>query len=67
MFKSNYQILISDEKEYKKGDILVFLSGQEDIEDLQELLNSRKEILKNKFPEKNIFFKVFHQCLIMSK
>ena len=58
MFKSNYQILISDEKEYKKGDILVFLSGQEDIEDLQELLNSRKEILKNKFPEKNIFFKV---------
>ena len=52
------QILISDEKEYKKGDILVFLSGQEDIEDLQELLNSRKEILKNKFPEKNIFFKV---------
>ncbi len=52
------QILISDEKEYKKGDILVFLPGQEDIEDLQELLNSRKEILKNKFPEKNIFFKV---------
>ena len=52
------QILISDDKEYKKGDILVFLPGQEDIEDLQELLNSRKEILKNKYPEKNIFFKV---------
>ena len=52
------QILISDDIEYKKGDILVFLPGQEDIEDLQELLNSRKEILKNKFPEKNIFFKV---------
>ena len=45
-------------KRIKKGDILVFLPGQEDIEDLQELLNSRKEILKNKFPEKNIFFKV---------
>ena len=52
------QILISDDIEYKKGDILVFLPGQEDIEDLQELLNSRKEILKNKYPEKNIFFKV---------
>ena len=46
MFKSNYQILISDEKEYKKGDILVFLSGQEDIEDLRIIKFKKRNFKK---------------------
>ncbi len=32
------QIHMNEEEEYKSGDILVFLPGQEDIEDLQEML-----------------------------
>jgi HrpA-like RNA helicase len=37
------QIHMNDEEEYKEGDILVFLPGQEDIEDLQELLIQKLE------------------------
>ena len=48
------QIILSDEEENKNGDILVFLPGQEDIEDLQELLLNKKEEIANEFPEKKI-------------
>ena len=37
------QIILSKKEEDKSGDILVFLPGQEDIEDLQELLKAKKE------------------------
>jgi HrpA-like RNA helicase len=44
------QIHISDEDDgYKNGDILVFLPGQEDIEDLHELLLQRLEKVSNKY------------------
>ena len=46
------QILLSDNEENKNGDILVFLPGQEDIEDLQDLLMSKKEEIKDELPEK---------------
>ena len=52
------QIIMSDEEENKNGDILVFLPGQEDIEDLQELLLSKKEEISTEFPEKKIEFKI---------
>ena len=52
------QILLSDNEENKNGDILVFLPGQEDIEDLQDLLLSKKEEIKNEFPQKNIEFRI---------
>ena len=52
------QIILSDEEENKSGDILVFLPGQEDIEDLQELLLNKKEEIKNEFPEKKIEFSI---------
>ena len=52
------QIILSDEEEKKHGDILVFLPGQEDIEDLQELLLNKKEEIINEFPEKKIEFKI---------
>ena len=52
------QIILSDEEENKHGDILVFLPGQEDIEDLQELLLNKKEEILTEFPEKNIEFKI---------
>lgn len=52
------QIILSDEEENKNGDILVFLPGQEDIEDLQELLLNKKEEIANEFPEKKIEFKI---------
>jgi HrpA-like RNA helicase len=44
------QIHISDEDDgFKNGDILVFLPGQEDIEDLQELLLQKMEKLSSKY------------------
>ena len=49
------QIILVDNKE---GDILVFLPGQEDIEDLQELLIQKKEEIKNEFKDKKIDFKI---------
>ena len=52
------QILLSDNEENKNGDILVFLPGQEDIEDLQDLLMSKKEEIKDELPEKKIEFKI---------
>ena len=52
------QILLSDEEDNKNGDILVFLPGQEDIEDLQELLLNKKEEIISEFPEKKIEFKI---------
>ena len=52
------QIILSDEEENKNGDILVFLPGQEDIEDLQELLLNKKEEIITEFPEKKIEFKI---------
>ena len=52
------QIILSNEEEKKNGDILVFLPGQEDIEDLQELLLNKKEEIINEFPEKKIEFKI---------
>ena len=52
------QILLSENEENKNGDILVFLPGQEDIENLQDLLLSKKEEIKNKFPEKKIEFRI---------
>ena len=50
------QIILSDKEENKEGDILVFLPGQEDIEDLQELLINKKEEIKNELPGKKIEF-----------
>ena len=50
------QIILSDKEENKEGDILVFLPGQEDIEDLQELLLNKKEEIKNELPGKKIDF-----------
>ena len=52
------QIILSDNEENKNGDILVFLPGQEDIEDLQDLLLSKKEEISNEFPEKKIEFRI---------
>ena len=53
------QIILSPKEEDKTGDILVFLPGQEDIEDLQELLKAKKEEIKNELPNgKNIEYKV---------
>ena len=53
------QILLSPKEEDKIGDILVFLPGQEDIEDLQELLKAKKEEINNLLPNgKNIEYKV---------
>ena len=53
------QIILSEKEEDKYGDILVFLPGQEDIEDLQELLKSKKEEINTELPNgKNIEFKV---------
>ena len=52
------QIVLSEKEEDKNGDILVFLPGQEDIEDLQELLKSKKEEILNELPNNNIEFKV---------
>ena len=52
------QIILSDEEENKNGDILVFLPGQEDIEDLQELLLNKKEEIITEFQEKKIEFKI---------
>ena len=52
------QIVLSEKEEDKTGDILVFLPGQEDIEDLQELLKSKKEEINNELPNNNIEFKV---------
>ena len=52
------QIVLSEKEEDKSGDILVFLPGQEDIEDLQELLKSKKEEINNELPNNNIEFKV---------
>ena len=52
------QIVLSEKEEEKTGDILVFLPGQEDIEDLQELLKSKKEEINNELPNNNIEFKV---------
>ena len=52
------QIILSDKEENKNGDILAFLPGQEFIEDLQELLMSKKEEIMNEFPEKKIEFKI---------
>jgi HrpA-like RNA helicase len=44
------QIHNSDEEpEYKGGDILAFLPGQEDIEDVQELLNQKLEKFSYKY------------------
>lgn len=53
------QIILSPKEEDKTGDILVFLPGQEDIEDLQELLKGKKEEINNILPYgKNIEYKV---------
>ena len=52
------QIILSEDEENKYGNILVFLPGQEDIEDLQELLLNKKEEIKTEFPEKKIEFKI---------
>ena len=53
------QIILSEKEEDKTGDILVFLPGQEDIEDLQELLKSKKEEINTELPNRNnIEFKV---------
>ena len=52
------QIILSEDEENKYGNILVFLPGQEDIEDLQELLLNKKEEIKAEFPEKKIEFKI---------
>ena len=53
------QIILSEKEEDKHGDILVFLPGQEDIEDLQELLKAKKEEIYTELPNgKNIEFKV---------
>lgn len=41
------QIHMNNEEEYE-GDILVFLPGQEDIEDLQELLNQKLQKIEKK-------------------
>lgn len=40
-------ILMEEEEEYKTGDILVFLPGQEDIEDLTELLSTKNQLIIN--------------------
>ena len=50
------QIILSDKEENKEGDILVFLPGQEDIEDLQVLLLNKKEEIKNELPWKKVEF-----------
>ena len=53
------QIILSPKEDDKTGDILVFLPGQEDIEDLQELLKAKKEEINNILPNgKNIEYKV---------
>ena len=52
------QIILSPKEEDKTGDILVFLPGQEDIEDLQELLKVKKEEINVEFPKLNIDYKV---------
>ena len=53
------QIILSEKEEDKHGDILVFLPGQEDIEDLQELLKAKKEEIYTELQNgKNIEFKV---------
>ena len=53
------QIILSPKEEDKTGDILVFLPGQEDIEDLHELLKSKKEDIITQIPNgSNIEFKV---------
>ena len=52
------QIILSEDNDKKSGDILVFLPGQEDIEDLQELLQNKKEEILLEMPKKNIDFKV---------
>jgi HrpA-like RNA helicase len=53
------QIILSQKEEDKTGDILVFLPGQEDIEDLHELLKSKKEDIITQIPNgSNIEFKV---------
>ena len=53
------QIILSQNEQDKTGDILVFLPGQEDIEDLQELLKSKKEEINSLLPNgNNIEYKV---------
>ena len=52
------QIILNDKQENKNGDILVFLPGKEDIEDLQDLLLSKREEISNEFPEKKIEFRI---------
>ena len=53
------QIILSKKEEDKSGDILVFLPGQEDIEDLQELLKAKKEEINTELKNYgNIEFKV---------
>ena len=53
------QIILSKKEEDKSGDILVFLPGQEDIEDLQELLKAKKEEINTELKNYgNIDFKV---------
>ena len=53
------QIILSKKEEDKTGDILVFLPGQEDIEDLQELLKAKKEEINTELPNYgNVEFKV---------
>ena len=44
------QIHLNEEEQYESGDILVFLPGQEDIEDLIELLNQKLQKFHNKKP-----------------
>ena len=53
------QIILSKKEEDKSGDILVFLPGQEDIEDLQELLKAKKEEINTELKNYgNMEFKV---------
>ncbi len=52
------QILLSKEEDFKYGDILVFLPGQEDIENLEELLISKKTLLSTKYPNLKIFYEI---------
>jgi HrpA-like RNA helicase len=46
-FSTILQIHLNEDEEFQTGDILVFLPGQEDIEDLMELLNQKFEKMKN--------------------
>ena len=52
------QILLSKEDDFKYGDILVFLPGQEDIEYLEELLISKKKLLSTKYSNLKIFYEI---------